>query len=368
MNPLRACLASALLLALASPMAAEGAKVSVTAGPSSAWVFKGERSQRLSFDFVVKNEGEVPLDLESVRMSAFDSNNVLITSRAVDGMGMIPSVKTLPHVEIPPGKSVLEFNPFHELPLGLELKKLRYVFTFSPRGSDEQTKVEVILHPVPLESKTPLTLPVKGKVMLRDGYDLYSHHRRVDMVHPFIVQLEMTHNPNRFGMDFMEVDAQDSTFRDKGVKNEDYFIFGKPVVAPAAGILVDCIDGRPDNPVGKFGVDYAELARTKDRRLLGGNFIILDHGNGEFSFFAHLKQGSLQVKKGDRVTSGQVLAQVGNSGDSFEPHLHYQLQKGPVIGSETLLPLFRNFKRHQGSQATTVQVGEVDTGDIVESK
>ena len=60
-----------------------------------------------------------------------------------------------------------------------------------------------------------------------------------------------------------------------------------------------------------------------------GNCVIIDHGNSEYSVMAHMQHGSVTVKVGERVDAGQVIGKLGNSGDSFGPHLHYQLQSGP---------------------------------------
>ena len=68
---------------------------------------------------------------------------------------------------------------------------------------------------------------------------------------------------------------------------------------------------------------------------VGGNYIILDLGNGRYAFYAHLQPGSLRVKTGDKVRRGQVLALVGNSGNSTEPHLHFHIaDANSSLGSE----------------------------------
>jgi len=222
--------------------------------------------------------------------------------------------------------------------------------------------------PVPFRPRTALRLPLEGKVLVGDGSDFYAHHRRVDLGHPLLVQLGMRHNPTRHGMDFIVADSRGNTFKNDGKLLEDHFVFGRPILAPAAGTVVDCVDGRADNAMGEFGVDYDELLRTKNGRLLGGNYIVLDHGNGEVSFIAHMKMGSLKVRKGDRIGAGQVLGLVGNSGDSFWPHLHYQLQSGPGFDEESLPAVFHVFRRYYGSQSEKVKAGTVNTGDIVESR
>jgi len=98
-------------------------------------------------------------------------------------------------------------------------------------------------------------------------------------------------------------------------KNGDFYAFGFPVYAPASGVVVDL------------------EARVKDNKIVGefdtwglGNAIILKHSTGEFSVFAHLKYGSVNVKIGDKIKQGTRLGQVGNTGRSTGPHLHYNLQ------------------------------------------
>lgn len=355
-----------VLLALAGAAAAGEAPVEITVAPDPVRILRRDGVQQVNFDFLVRNRGSDTLEIRTVRLLAFDRTGALVTRREINGLGMCPSISTLPNVEIGPGKTVIVFNPFHELPAGMELKTLRYVFAFAPRGGEVLSRAEVTVHPVPSETKTALSLPLRGKVFVYDGHDFYSHHRRLDLANPFVVQLGIRHNITRYGLDFMQMDSSGSTHRGSGEQLEDYYVFGRPVLAPAAGTVVDCIDGRPDSPIGKWLVDYEELQRTRDLRLLGGNFIVIDHGSGEFSLLAHLRSGSIQVRKGDHVVTGQTIAAVGNSGDSGEPHLHYQLRSRPEPDCEGIPAVFHNFRRYHGSRAVTVSSGDVDTGDVVE--
>ena len=62
---------------------------------------------------------------------------------------------------------------------------------------------------------------------------------------------------------------------------------------------------------------------------IGGNMLVVDIGDGAFAFYAHLQRGSLKVKLGDRVTTGQVIGLLGNTGNSTAPHLHFHVMDGP---------------------------------------
>jgi murein DD-endopeptidase MepM/ murein hydrolase activator NlpD len=77
-----------------------------------------------------------------------------------------------------------------------------------------------------------------------------------------------------------------------GETNEDWFCFGVPIYAPADGVVISAGSGDgPDNTAtSHFKPDMnAVLANVL---MLGGNYVVLDHGNGEFSFLAHMKQAA----------------------------------------------------------------------------
>jgi murein DD-endopeptidase MepM/ murein hydrolase activator NlpD len=81
-----------------------------------------------------------------------------------------------------------------------------------------------------------------------------------------------------------------------------------------------------------------------------------------------MKPGSVQVEKGDLVKQGQLIGQIGFSGDTLLPHLHYMLMDDADVRTSQGLPsYFDDFKRILGSKAVEVKHGQIDSGDIVES-
>ena len=99
-----------------------------------------------------------------------------------------------------------------------------------------------------------------------------------------------------------------------------------------------------------------------DRANPVGNHVVIDHG-GEFSFLAHLRQGSVSVKAGDRVSAGQPLGRCGNSGNTTMPHLHYHLQTTAVFAQGAGLPAQFNDYRADGQR---VARGEPQRGEHLE--
>ncbi|MEU6111003.1 M23 family metallopeptidase [Streptomyces albidoflavus] len=116
-----------------------------------------------------------------------------------------------------------------------------------------------------------------------------------------------------------------------------YPTFGTPVLAPADAVVV-ATAGRQRDHLSRMSLPaflflYLEgfIRGLGWPRHLLGNYIVLDLGDNVYAAFAHLRRGSLRVSAGDRVRAGQEMAECGNSGNSSEPHLHFQLMDGPDV-------------------------------------
>ncbi|MDF2775359.1 MAG: peptidase [Geminicoccaceae bacterium] len=136
----------------------------------------------------------------------------------------------------------------------------------------------------------------------------------------------------RFAIDYVRLGDDNKTFTGDQLKNESYHAQGAEAIAVANGTVVAVKDSIPENVPG-----ITSRAVPITLETVGGNHVIIDIGGGNFAFYAHLQPGSIRVKAGDRVTRGQVLGLVGNSGNSTEPHLHFHISDGnSPLGSEGL--------------------------------
>lgn len=115
--------------------------------------------------------------------------------------------------------------------------------------------------------------------------------------------------------DILIRDAKGSSFKTNGRANEDYYAFGKEIIAPCSGEIVLAVDGIKDNKPGELNPVY-----------IPGNTVIIKTSLNEYLFFAHFKQHSVKVTEGQKVEQGQLLGLCGNSGNSSEPHLHFHIQ------------------------------------------
>jgi murein DD-endopeptidase MepM/ murein hydrolase activator NlpD len=163
-------------------------------------------------------------------------------------------------------------------------------------------------------TKTPLRLPVEGA-----WFTFWGGHNAVENYHA-------VDRGQRFAYDLLILKDGRSHEGD-GSKVEQFFAFGKPIYSPADGVVVATESSLPDMIPGKMDPAHAM-----------GNHVIVDHGNGEFSFLCHLRKGSVNVKPGDKVSKGREIARCGNSGNTSEPHLHYHLQDTGRFGDGDGLP------------------------------
>ena len=135
--------------------------------------------------------------------------------------------------------------------------------------------------------------------------------------------------PWRHGLDFEVADAGGATATAGGRELRDHRCYRLPVLAAADGTVVKVVNDVPDNVPG-----------TRNAREPWGNLVLLQHGVGLYSLVAHLAPGLVEVREGQPVRQGTRVGLCGNSGRSFVPHLHFQLQATPRIGAPTLEPAF----------------------------
>ena len=159
------------------------------------------------------------------------------------------------------------------------------------------------------ESLFHIYLPVFGEWIISQGHDGNITHKG-DWKEAF---------------DFVIEDEKGKTYREPGSRLEDYYCFNRPVSAPQAGYIAAVEDDVDENMIGDVNLERN-----------WGNTVIIRHGDYLFTKLSHLKKGSIKVEVGDYVKKGQIIGAVGSSGRSPEPHLHFQIQSTPYVGSKTL--------------------------------
>jgi murein DD-endopeptidase MepM/ murein hydrolase activator NlpD len=351
-----------MLLALAT-----AAVVSVSVGPEQPYLEQAGPVLHLNCDFILRNTGAETLRLDEVEASVYDAGGALMQRRFISPNGTSPSISTIAAREIPAQDFIVVFNPFESWSPDVLPNRMRYRFVLRPVKQEAgpqaaATDAEVSFTPRAWVGKTRLVPPLKGRFLVWDGHDFYSHHRRWDIAHPILKKMGLRHNPARYAYDLSLVDEGGAMYRGTGAQPEDWFGFGAPIVAAAGGRVVAARNDAPDR--GPDKVDWDQVPANP--MLIAGNYLIVDHGHGEHSAFFHLQQGSVEARPGDVVKAGQLIARMGFSGDAFTVHLHYQLQAGAAFDVEGLPSVFHDYTRVLGSRRVRVERGTIDTGDIVE--
>jgi hypothetical protein len=144
-------------------------------------------------------------------------------------------------------------------------------------------------------------------------------------------------NAQRFAIDWKQLDADGRFYTGDKSRNESYVDYGAPVYAVADGTIVSTLDRVDPGTPGVLPADDPVLGPQLTVETVDGNNIVEDIGGGAYGFYAHLLKGTLVVKPGDRVTKGQMIAKLGNTGNSSVSHMHFHLMNGPsVLGSDGL--------------------------------
>lgn len=184
----------------------------------------------------------------------------------------------------------------------------------------------------------------------------------------------------RYAIDFVAVDLRRRSSERRDWRTflsteppERFLGFGRPILAPVDGVVVAVHDGEADHEGRRsqlalvpYALGQAGRLRQGVHAIAGNSVTIALRGGQAFVSLAHLRLGSLSVAVGARVTTGQPIAECGNSGNSTEPHVHLQVMDRADPSNAEGLPLA--FRSRSGSdRPLTVESGIPDERSIVES-
>lgn len=218
-------------------------------------------------------------------------------------------------------------------------------------SGDLAVDVNGIVTPVSSQRPRAISPPLEGDHWLAaNGPDNTANHRRT------ILALNGEGRiAQRFAIDWVRLYDDGRTFQGDAKNNASYRAFGARALAVADGTVIESVDGIPENIP-----DPVARAVPITPATLGGNYVLLDLGGEAYATYAHLQPGSLRVKKGDRVRRGQVLGLVGNTGNSTEPHLHFQVaDRNSAFDAEGVPYVFDRFDMEAAAESITPSLIEV---------
>ncbi len=260
--------------------------------------------------------------------------NFILTSIAIGGFYIIPSrysflwvVLLIPLISITITATMTVFSLFQlsifSLPFNIIVILFLYVLKFREKA---------ILKPEMVAFQQ--FSPEKNLYSQINNKERFHNYKYLSLTLPFWGEWtvtqghhgEYTHKEDwAHAWDFEITDEHGSNFKNSGKQREDYYCYNKPIICPADGWVEEIVDGVDDNKIGDSNLEQN-----------WGNTIVIKHAEKLYSKLSHIKKESFKVKKGDFIKKGDILAACGNSGRAPEPHLHFQIQETPFIGSKTL--------------------------------
>ncbi len=281
------------------------------------------------FNLLVKERQYRTIDPSSARVefnSSGDRVHVIELSRkAPEAIRSVSIATREPDKE----DEVFDFRHYLSLPLNLAVDRLDYELLVRHPGNSGEIRTRLEIPLSRYEQRTKLIFPIKGKFLVGLGHDFNEPHSDGLSQH--------------FAYDILGTGPHWEITRNGGAAHADIYGWGREVMAPADATVIYARNDVPDQPV--LGtIDPKLYESVPNQPANPGNQVTLDHGNDEYSDFGHMQRGSVRVKAGDRIKQGDALGQVGTSGDSPFPHLHYQFQRSgkPAYFTDGLPSRFEN--------------------------
>ncbi|MGD9893295.1 MAG: M23 family metallopeptidase [Dehalococcoidia bacterium] len=296
-------------------------------------VLGSDGMEHLEYDLVLTNVFTAPVTLTAIEVTAPDGRVLL----RLDGDALAAVTQPVfagpPTREVPVAGAVAVVLDV-TVPPGEALARLghRIDYDVAPDASARPVIGSLVVDgpELAVDERAALVLapPFRGDGWLNgSGCCAMTAHRIARLV----VDGSRYIKPETFDVDWLQL-REGRLFEGDGSRVEQWYGFGAELLAVADGTVVHVRDGMPEETLGE---PPANLRATAD---YAGNNVVLEIQPGVFAIYAHLQPGSIRVSVGDRVTAGQVLGLLGNTGNSSAPHLHFGLHDGPDILTSNSLP------------------------------
>ena len=304
--------------------------------PPEAQILDGNGHRHSAFELYVTNWGSTPLKITKLDVNGKDDQTVLVSQSAsgkqlaamfvpIGGDGTKPNDPSLK-----PGQTGVFFIFVDWIPDQGDPDNFQTSITIDQHG-ERSGSGTIHTAALDLNQDDPIVIhsPLRGKNWLAaNGPSNTSPHRRA-----MLPVNGLPHIGQRYAIDWIQLGDDGKTFTGDEHDNKSYHAWDQEIHAAADGKIVEVKDGIPEN-VPNSG----KLAVQMTYDTLAGNHIIEQLNEDHYAAYAHLRPGTIKVKVGDTVHAGDVLAHLGNTGNSSEPHLHFQVCDAPSFPASEGLP------------------------------
>lgn len=187
--------------------------------PKTVLIERTAASQNTSFDFFIENLGAETLRVSKIELSIYDQRGDLQLRKFLTAAGLRHGDYEI--VKIAPKSLAFIFNPFENFSPEVALATLRYDFFIESENGSKTFSSSVTVEPKVFNPKTMLTIPLKGRILVHDGHNVYSHHRRFNLAHPYLKEINVTHNFTRYASDLCIVNEKGDLRRNVSDANTD---------------------------------------------------------------------------------------------------------------------------------------------------
>jgi murein DD-endopeptidase len=307
--------------------------------PIAPTAFKADGKWHLVYELHVLNYGRTDCQLTQVDVMAGNDGQKPLASFSggdLDGMVVHPGGDGAQKSKIGPGGFAVvyiwaTFDALDAVPDSIRQRIITKIGDYPEGFAIDTPATQVDRKPVVV-----IGAPLSGDDwQAGNGPSNSSAHRRA------LIPIDgRAYISQRFAIDWVELYPDGKTYRGDPADNKNYRAYGHEILAVADGAVTETKDGLPQNTPGA-----KSLAIPITLETIGGNHVIVDIGNGLYAFYAHMQPGSLRVKVGDKVRRGQVLGLVGNTGNSSEPHLHFDIcNASSMLACEGIPYAFASFE------------------------
>ena len=308
-------------------------------------------SWELVYELHIVNCSEINLTLRRLEVIETQSGRLwmsLADAALANVIGRMDRQATDAVTQIPPGVEVIAYMTVEWSEPTARTTTLKHRLTYSTDSDALSTRaVEGGEFQVVNEAPVVLGPPLRGGDWTPIYNDMWKRgHRRV-----IYTTNGVEHIPGRFAIDWIKVAPDGTHTKGDDTIPANWYGYGADVLAVADATVSVAMDDIPDSRT----VDTQKVVELQDA---SGNYVVLDLGDGKYAFYEHLKSRSIRVRAGDRVQRGQVIAQLGYTGQSIGPHLHFHVADSNMpLNAEGVPYVFQDFKTI-GAFSSAKQFGE----------
>jgi len=313
-----------LLFALSFARIAVAQDLEILTKPEAIYVERMEGNitpmERVFFHIVLHNASKSPLSVDWVRFDLSNSQGVIFSGQysgaaltnlfdsAIDRRRIEPTPKKTNALYPEQRKAISDI--FFDCPAGMLGESVVVEVQYQSGGKVQSNKISAALKRAPVFTGR---LPFDGVWYVAAEHGFLDPHKR--------------YLAEAYAYDFVQIGPNGKSFQRDGTRNADYFDYGKKVLAVKDGTVVSVRTDIVENDPGKINSNTP-----------GGNVVVIDHGDGQFGYYAHLRPNSITLKVGAKIKAGDPIGDVGNSGESTEPGLHFHVMNGPDVNMSDGIP------------------------------